>query len=106
MDSFLIRRIDALQWLAFIVFGSRGPGLVDRGLRAQNAIFIPNKYTRTTDVTASINARDVTVCVFVSVRYCDQSTLFIHPCRRLPSGGVITHAHMHVRGTHKHAEAL
>lgn len=71
MDSFLIRRIDGLQWLAFIVFGSCGPGLVDLGLRAQKAIFITNKYIRATDVTASINAGDVNVCVFVSVCYCD-----------------------------------
>lgn len=59
----VFRHIDGLQWLAFILFGSRGPGLVDWGLRAQNAIFLPNKYTRATDVTASINAGDVKVCV-------------------------------------------
>lgn len=67
IDSFLIRRIDGIQWLAFIVFGSCVSGLVDRGLCAQNAIFIPNKYTRATDVAASTNAGDVNVCVFVSV---------------------------------------
>lgn len=98
MDSFLIRRIDGVHWLAFIMFGSCG--LVNRGLRAQNAIFIPNKYTQATDVTASINAGHINVCVLVSVRYCDQSTLFIHPCCCLPSGGVITHARTHARAGH------
>lgn len=96
--TFLIRRIDGLQWLAFIVFGSRGPGLVDRGLHTQNAMFIPNKYIHTSDVTASINARDANVCVSVSVRYWDQRTLFIHPRRRLPSGRV--RAQVYTRGAH------
>jgi len=46
----------------------------------------------------------VCVCACVCVWwYCDQRTLFIHPCCCLPSGGVHTHTHTH---THTRTHTL
>lgn len=69
MDRFLIRRIDALRWLAFIVFVPLVvlAWWIQGASATRNAVFIPKQIHTpcATDVTASVNAGDGNVCVCV-----------------------------------------